>query len=220
MPFLTGKPFAQAVPGWDQCTSPHMSSPWCLLQVAAKVRPVLPSVWSFLHSHRSGARRKSSRQYCSGLKKCSDLLNCAALKKISLSPGCGREPQGALVVIHLSALHPSHGGIMTGALIWLQEKLKIGLGLTPTTDCSRAMKGLLIQPWSSGKPTFLCRSSSPTRPVLCLLSITVFFSVAFPSSFHQWLIRFIHQSKVSFQKLENPLESEAAQVYFLRLPLK
>lgn len=33
---------------------------------------------------------------------------------------------------------------MTEALIWLQEKLKIGLGLTPTTDRSHAMKGLLI----------------------------------------------------------------------------
>lgn len=166
--------------------SPSVSSPWHPLWVTAKTKPLLPSVGSFLHSHGLGARRKSSRQCFSGLKKCSDLLNSAALKKRSLSPGSGREPQGgAVVVIHLSALHPSHGGIMTAALIWLQEKLKIGLGLTPTTDCSRAMKGLLIQPWSLGKPTFLCRSSSPTRPVLCLLSITVFLSVTFPNSFYQ-----------------------------------
>lgn len=52
------------------------------------------------------------------------------------------------MVIHLSALRPSNAGIMTRALIWLQEKLKIGLGLTRTADHSHALKGLLIWPLS------------------------------------------------------------------------
>lgn len=102
----------------------------CNAKACAPISAVIPTFPS------AGSKEETLWTMISGLKKCSDLFNCAALKKRSLSP--------AMVVIHLSALHPSHGGIMTGALIWLQEKLKIGLGLTPTTDHSRAMKGLLI----------------------------------------------------------------------------
>ena len=44
-------------------------------------------------------------------------------------------------MVQLPALHPSNVGIGVGAFIWLQEQLKMELGLTHAAEPSHALRG-------------------------------------------------------------------------------